>query len=299
MNASEHAAYIRGHSSPLTPVPTGETARLVALPEVRSVVFDIYGTLFISAAGDISLAEDTGRDDLLRRAIEIGTGQTLAGDGQGLAAAYLERIRVHQERRREDGIEFPEVEIRDIWRDLLHDLVAAAALPEATPTGPATCERVAVAYECAANPVWPMPGLAETLAALAGRNLALGIVSNAQFYTRHLFPAFLDGRDLDALGFESDLGVFSYRLREGKPSRRLYEVLAGHLAARHLSPDQVLYVGNDLRNDIWPARALGFRTALFAGDARSLRWREDDPRVAGVVPDLVITGLAQLVDLLS
>jgi len=53
-------------------------------------------------------------------------------------------------------------------------------------------------------------------------------------------------------------------------------------------------VGNDRLNDIAAAARLGMRTALFAGDARSLRWRRGDPRCAGVVPDLIVTHWRQL-----
>ena len=44
----------------------------------------------------------------------------------------------------------------------------------------------------------------------------------------------------------------------------------------------------------WARARAGLRTALFAGDARSLRLRRDDPRCAAVCPDLVLTGLSQL-----
>jgi len=47
-------------------------------------------------------------------------------------------------------------------------------------------------------------------------------------------------------------------------------------------------------NDIYPANAIGFQTALFAGDQRSLRLRTDDPRCVNLKPDLVLTDLAQL-----
>jgi len=47
-------------------------------------------------------------------------------------------------------------------------------------------------------------------------------------------------------------------------------------------------------NDIQPSGELGFRTALFAGDERSLRLREGDRRVENVSPDLIITDLRVL-----
>lgn len=288
-----HAAYIRKHSVALAPLPTDLTPRLDKLPGLRGVVFDIYGTLIISAAGDISLAGAGDNDTAMRRAVEIGSGFPLSPGTDHLTESYRSHIQKQQRERRDGGIDYPEVEIREVWRDLLVEWRHPAA------SDPEVIERIAVAYEVAVNPVWPMPGLSETLSALRERGLALGIVSNAQFYTPPMFPAFLNGRTLTDLGFDESLQVYSFQLREGKPSRRLYERLVEKLAARGMDPDEILYVGNDLRNDIWPAQAVGLRTALFAGDRRSLRWREDDPRVAGVTPDLLVTDLRQLPGVIS
>ena len=66
-----------------------------------------------------------------------------------------------------------------------------------------------------------------------------------------------------------------------------------------IETSSVLYLGNDMLNDILPADRAGFQTALFAGDARSLRLRKDDPRCQGLAADLVITDLMQLVELLD
>ncbi|MCL1812348.1 MAG: hypothetical protein FWG29_02365, partial [Treponema sp.] len=55
-----------------------------------------------------------------------------------------------------------------------------------------------------------------------------------------------------------------------------------------------LYIGNDMKNDITGAAGEGFTTALFAGDRRSLRLREDDPACAGKRPDMVLRDLQTL-----
>jgi putative hydrolase of the HAD superfamily len=52
-------------------------------------------------------------------------------------------------------------------------------------------------------------------------------------------------------------------------------------------------------NDIFAASRAGFRTALFAGDRRSLRLRDGDSRVAGVSPDRVIRELKDVIPLLD
>ena len=44
---------MRALCRPLLPEPSGERARLVPLPGIRAVLFDVYGTLLISGSGDI------------------------------------------------------------------------------------------------------------------------------------------------------------------------------------------------------------------------------------------------------
>ncbi|MEM6654457.1 MAG: HAD hydrolase-like protein, partial [Planctomycetota bacterium] len=202
--------------------------------------------------------------------------------GDALVAALRQAI---QEEHAVSPHEFLEVEIRDIWRSLGESL------------SDTQIARLAVEYECRVNPVWPMPGCGETLAALRDVGLPLGIVSNAQFFTPIAMEELL-GDSLSRLGFDESLCVWSYAHRLAKPGTFLYEQSAAALAERSIAPQQVLYVGNDMRNDVWPASRVGFRTALFAGDARSLRLREDDQQVAGVEPDAVLTDLRQILTVL-
>jgi putative hydrolase of the HAD superfamily len=49
-----------------------------------------------------------------------------------------------------------------------------------------------------------------------------------------------------------------------------------------------------MRNDIRPAAEAGFRTALFAGDRRSLRLCSEDERCRDISPDWIVTNLDQL-----
>ena len=109
------------------------------------------------------------------------------------------------------------------------------------------------------------------------RGLTMSIISNAQFYTELLFEAWAD-RSVASLNFSPACNVWSYQELIAKPSTQLYSIAANRLFQQHaIHPAEVLYVGNDMRNDIWPAQKIGFKTALFAGDERSLRRRENDP----------------------
>ena len=254
-------------------------------------VFDIYGTLIISGSGDISLARAENRSPALIEALEEA-GFTIRDPDRDPASTLLQMIDLHRERRRARGIEFPEVRIEEVWEEWI-----GRARVEGWLAGSGSLLEAIVGYECRVNPCWPMPDLLPVLDALAERGIPVGIVSNAQFYTPLLFPA-LTGRELPGLGFSDSRTVWSYQERQGKPSRFLYRNLATKLDAESLQPPETLYVGNDLLNDIYPARLEGFRTALFAGDQRSLRLRPEDPRCRDLQPDATLHRLDQLLELL-
>jgi putative hydrolase of the HAD superfamily len=282
----------------MKPEPTGLEERLQPLPEIRAVLFDVYGTLFISGSGDISIAHELNNAEALKAALaDTGYSGNLEQAAE-IGLRRLEReIQAFHELRRSAGISHPEVNIEQIWATILNDMWRAEMI--VGDVHPASIRKVAVNFECRVNPVWPMPGAAGLLRALRQRNLRLGIVSNAQFYTPLLFEAFLDGKTVKDLGFDKDLCRYSYVQLEAKPSTRLFTPALTHLYNHHgVAASEVLYVGNDCLNDILPASQLGCRTALFAGDQRSLRLRQDDARCRGLAPDLILTGLKQLLEVL-
>lgn len=191
--------------------------------------------------------------------------------------------REHEEAQAKGNL-FPEIEIRDLWGKIL-DL----------PPGP-TIESIALRYECGVNPVWPMPGAGDLLSTLRHEGLALGLISNAQFYSPMLFPALL-GLELPELGFTSDLCIYSYQHGIAKPDPGLYEILRMRLKQHGIEPGETLYLGNDGLKDIDPATRLGFHTALFAGDDRSLRLYPDRDEL--LPPDAILTHLKQVAGLLN
>lgn len=201
---------------------------IASIPGIRAVLFDVYGTLLASAAGERH--PDPGIHAVIKK---------------------LHASSPHP---------FPEVDIRELHASLRPDLA------------PEEIEALALEHENAVNPVREMPGALQALQALRSQGLRLGLISNAQFYTVPVLEACL-GQKLGALGIEPELCVFSYELRRAKPDPFLFENARDRLVPRGIPPESVLYIGNDVRNDIEPAKASGFRTALFAGDPSSLRLR--------------------------
>jgi putative hydrolase of the HAD superfamily len=279
---------IRRLARPLAPVPTGVVPRLKRLDAIRAVLFDFYGTLFISGSGDISTAASGETGEAFGDAAAL-CGLVNVPDPAAAVGCLHRRIRQSHEVSRACGIDCPEVQIEAIWREVFVELAGAAPDEE-------SLRRFAAVYESLANPVWPMPGVRDTLEQLRDAGIVLGIVSNAQFYTTPLFAALL-GVSQQRLGFHDTLVHLSYVAGSAKPGRRIFEQAAESLLKIGIQRHETLYVGNDMLNDVAAASAVGFRTALFAGDRRSLRARDGDARVAGVLPDVVMTELPQLLEL--
>ncbi len=286
-----YSEILRSCYHPLEPIPTGQAPLLVKLVEVRAVLFDLYGTLFISRSGEVGTSRETACEEAFAGALEALGTQADGPIGQGLRHFFDSIERSHAESRTR-GIAFPEVDIVEIWREVLGELTRRGIL-QARPWQRADLQRLAVEYEARANPLWPMPGLRECLRSVRDRGMLMGLVSNAQFYTPEVFPALLGGR-AESLGFDPKLQYYSYQHGRAKPGPDLYRIAAEDLRSRGVEPSAVLYVGNDMLNDVLPAHKIGFRTALFAGDRRSLRLREGDPQVDGLSPDVVLTSLSQL-----
>jgi putative hydrolase of the HAD superfamily len=286
---------IKRLSAPLEPIATGVDRRLHRLPGIRAVIFDVYGTLFVSGSGDVGTAVEVGRAEALTEAL-AAAGFPRPSDGCGVRGAELlhRAIQAHHEIERAGGIEQPEVEIRAIWRTVWGELAGPGGLPDSP--GDEQVETLAVEYECRVNPCWPMPGAGEVLKTLSGRGFALGIVSNAQFYTPLMFRALL-GAEPGALGCAAHRCVWSYRIGAAKPSPELFASLSAGLEEDGLAAGECLYVGNDMLNDVYAASRAGLKTALFAGDRRSLRLREADPRCS-MEPDVVVTQLKDLEEVL-
>lgn len=275
-----HTDLIAKYIAPLYPIPTDMTPGGALRKPVKAVLFDVYGTLFVSRSGDISVAKTEAQT--ARRLDSLVAAYAYPGSVDDLINAFFHTIKSAHETMRQQGVDFPEVEIDRIWMDVLG-------------TGDIdTARRFAIEFEMIVNPGWPMPQMVDVLSALRNSGMHLGIISNAQFFTPLLFKVFC-GDVPENMGFQAGLIFYSYRHRTAKPSRRLFQLAAAQLKAMGIDAETALYVGNDMLNDIMPAVAEGFQTALFAGDKRSLRMRHNDSRCNGVVPDLFITRLDQLI----
>lgn len=193
--------FIRRYLRRLAPLPTSLTPQGKLKENIRCVLFDIYGTLFISGSGDISLARKNSPEtqqlrQLLRKYAIRKMPQTLLNEFYGAVETVHDKLR-------NKGVDYPEIDIEQIWMQVLQNDDAN------------TIRQFAVEFELIVNPVYPMPNLAVMLSACRHQNILMGIISNAQFYTPFLFRWFLNS-DLHSLGFNQDLLFYSYRFKVAK-----------------------------------------------------------------------------------
>lgn len=284
---------IKTHLNPMEVRETEISEYLQKLPGIKAILFDIYGTLIISGSGDIGLTAEENREQAIRSALREAEIRFTSKDATDEIAQYfINEIEAEHQKKKARGIDFPEIDIRATWKNVLQKSSSEGL------TKPLKNDHqiliLAIEYESHMNPCWLMPGTMEILEFLNGKDIITGIVSNAQFFTKTLMNALTEKKFHD-LGFKRDLCYFSYEHGVAKPSTRLFEQAGKRLKNEYdVDYNQVLYVGNDMLNDIATASKCGFKTALFAGDARSLRLRANHPAVQDVKPDIILKSLLQL-----
>ncbi|PTN09078.1 HAD family hydrolase [Mangrovibacterium marinum] len=282
---------------PMELIPTGAEPYYRRDKGIKALIFDIYGTLIISASGDIMQA---GYDaSMFKRSLDASGFEILVPDSglMTIHTLFEEEVTQGKEAAKAAGTPFPELNIVEIWRKTLSRAEDRGLIKG---IDKADLRLFTFIFELSSNQVWPMPKMTKTIDALREKGYPLGIVSNAQFYTPVMMNYFFSGKIhgeefLD--GFERDLSVFSYKMLKGKPDTAVYEALVEPLAKRGLKPSEVLYVGNDMLKDMYASQQVGFKTCFYAGDMRAYRLRKDHPQASKTKPDYVITELSQLLEI--
>lgn len=287
----------------LQPIPTTFCPNLKSSSPVpvKAVVFDIYGTLLISSSGDIDQASLSEKN--MKKAMQAGgfnEQSCQAATCTFLLEQLQQKIKDQQNELRAQGHPFPDVDIFKVWQAMFK---AAAEKGLLKLSGNESWPDTIMVFELLSNRVYPMPGMREILQWIKAKGIPMGIVSNAQFYTPIIMNYFLNGnfsnrQEID--WFEEALSVYSYKELRAKPDTALFAKLKPTLKSKYnISPQETIFVGNDMLKDVFTASHSGLQTVLFAGDERSLRLRENDERVRGLFPNYIINDLTQLKDILA
>ena len=293
----EYIAFSLKRLKPLKPQRTVVEKKIIKLDNIKAVLFDIYGTLLISASGDVESLEfslDSVMVLLNESAVKINKDDKLIVEE--IFNNYKSVIQDFHNKSM--GIKHPEVDIVKVWEKVIINMENRGIINIQSKID---YKKLAFAFESTHNPVYPMPDMKIVLKKILKKDFQLGIISNAQFITPIILNFFLTGSaDITETVkyFNPFLSFYSYKYLQAKPGLFLFNKAKKKLLSFEISPEEVVYIGNDMQNDIWAAKQVGFKTVLFAGDKRSLRLRRDNPEAAGIVPDAVITELKDLLDIL-
>ncbi|MDR3144349.1 MAG: HAD family hydrolase [Puniceicoccales bacterium] len=277
--------------NPIEAEPAHTKPKLRKLSGIRAVIFDVYGTLFTTRSGENSL-DNTGAesDRSIVEALEESDFDVFEHE-MNLKELYIGHVKAHYDIRKAEGILHPEINICDVWQDFLNELFANGIID-----GDMTersMRHVIVRHECKVNPVWPSRGSLEFIRNLQDTNTYSGIISTAQFYTPIMMEA-LYQNSLETLGFKRPICIWSYEHRHKKPSATIFKLCEEGLKIFGIKTSDVLYVGNDMLNDIIPAHRIGMKTALFTGDVHSLRLHEEVDECREIKPTIIFNAFEQL-----
>jgi len=95
------------------------------------------------------------------------------------------------------------------------------------------------------------------------------------------------------------VSALSAEVRARKPSERLFRQALDALSERGIGPEETLHVGSSVTRDVVPARRLGLRTALFAGDKASLQATPEQMKDPHSRPDVLLTEPEQIAEVVG
>jgi len=304
----------KAHPNPQTRLlhPFSYRSSQEKLNDVQVCIFDVYGTLF--NYWKPGFGKETSKKQALLEAFRKTISYFNMGpyllemDPESPAEKtlwdlYHGLIAIKHNLLIEKEIEFPEVKIEDVWLAILLMLKRRGYGFTQKDFGPETqlAQCIAYYYNFYAFNRGLYPGVSDALVALKKKNMRLGIVSNAQFYTPIDLTLFLrdqTGDHIDDLGelFDPDLVFYSFEYSVAKPGQVLFRKLFDALYEFQVLPSQTVFVGNDLAADIRPASEAGMKTALFTGDDQSMFTHDLENTV---VPDISFATWDDLVEKVS
>jgi FMN phosphatase YigB (HAD superfamily) len=301
----------RGLPWPVAPKVESPKAKphLARLP-VRAVMWNVYGTLLAVPGGELWFEHPTDfvMDAALDKTIqEFKMWQSMSRK-PGAPAAYMRELYnkalTTLKLAGSGGEKYPEVPSERVWEDIVKKLLQKEYHIDVGVYGALNefVKKVAYFFHASIQGSGAYPGTAEALRMVADAGKLQGLLADGQCFTPAQLLKALQQQDPGCdLGyyFPVDLRILSAEKRARKPSETLFRAATEALAARGVKPAEVLHVGSNLARDIAPAKKLGIRTALFAGDKASLAATAEQLKDANYRPDVLLTELPQIADVIG
>ena len=311
LTLQQYATYLDTRDLPWPAPPEVERPKakphLIPLPDIRAVTWNIYGTLLAISGGELYFEHPAKfvMDVALDKTIQEFKMWGSMSRKPGQPADYLRQIYhnlLDELRTVPAGPEkYPEISADRLWETFIKMLMQKDYQFDASFYGSLNefSRKVAYFFHASLQGTACYPGAARALQHVKKAGLAQGIIADAQCFTLVQLQRGLSQQDatakLDEL-IDPDLRACSWEVRGRKPSERLFRHLLLALAERGIAPGQVLHLGSRAALDIAPARRLGMKTGLFAGDKASLQATREQMKESATRPDVLLTELRQIAD---
>jgi FMN phosphatase YigB (HAD superfamily) len=280
------------------------------LPEVKAVLWNVYGTLIRIADGELlhetpdKLRMEVALDKTIRE-FNMWNSMTRKPGAPweymlNIYQRIIEELQMAGTRRKGD---VPEINSAVVWRRIVGKLAQKEYVYDESHYGDedSLSEKIAYFFHSALQGHEAAPEAATTLIRLTQSGLMQGLLADAQCFTLVQLVSDLRGQEPAASRtiFRPELLIQSFREGVRKPSMSLFAAAFRALKALHLSPENVLYVSSRVMGDLAVAKSIGFRTAVYAGEKLGLSVTVDDLQNPETCPDRLVTRLTQIRDIVG
>ena len=313
LTLQQYASYLDTRGLPWPAPPTAVSAKarphLVAMPGIRAIAWNIYGTLLAIPTGGLlfehpqKFVMDIALDKTVQEFKMWGSMYRKPGQPSEYLAEQYKKLLDEQKMLPSPAEKHPEIVVERIWEGVVKRLMLKEYQFDAGFYGSLNeySRKIAYFFHASLQATACYEGAATAIGYIASLGVAQGFLADAQCFTLVQLQRGLsaqEGGDIDAR-FDGSLRSLSNEVGARKPSERLFRHFLAAAAQRGIAPFQILHVGSRIAEDLVPAKKLGMRTALFAGDKESLQTTSQQLRDHATRPDCLLTDLSQIESIVS
>ncbi len=307
LTLEQYAAYLdtRDLNWPAPPQATPVRARphLEALPDIRLVTWNVYGTLLAISGGELYFQHPVQMimELALEKTVQEFKMWASMSRKPGQPSEYMGQMytRLFDDQRLAPSREkYPEILAERIWEGIVEKLQRKEYKFDAGFFGSMSDygRKIAYFFHASLQGTACYPGVAAALEQLQSRGVRQGLIADGQCFTLLQLQRGLErqhgGVPLNQL-FAPEFCALSCALHVRKPAEKLFRSVL-QAAAPGIAAENILHVGSRIAEDLAPAKKLGMRTALFAGDKESLRATREQLKDPVTRPDVLLTEMTQI-----
>jgi FMN phosphatase YigB (HAD superfamily) len=271
---------------------------------IKAILWNVYGTLLAVCTGelqfeaDIEFVTDAALDKTIQEFKMWNSMSRKPGAPSALMREWFRKA--YEMIRLTSG---GEVRAELIWDDVIRKLMTREFTYDAAIYGQPQelSQKIAYFYHASIQGTGCYPGAADALRMCAERGVKQGVLADGQCFTPAQLRKALKEQDPGfelATAIPANLMTLSHQHKVKKPSEELFKTAVSALRAKGIQPGETLHVGSHLMRDIAPAKRLGMKTALFAGDKASLVATTAQMQETATRPDAMLTELPQVLELI-